>query len=130
MNKIILAAGFILAATSAAHAQAGPALAVSKEQVCFQIQNTTPYTAYGMIQTDNFTDPEGRVYPHRSTFRLESKHFAEFCSSGPFFPGRKLMIQLRSLFPIFECRTALTGPLVIRGEKKDGHYKTWVDCLD
>ncbi len=100
------------------------------QPLCFQVQNTTPYTVWGSFVTNSYTAPDGTLARHHENFRLESRHFAEFCSSGPFFPGRKLDLQLRGLVPIYECRTGIGGPIVIRGQKSDdGGYKTWADCL-
>lgn len=121
---------FLLASPSAI-AQSGRKGEITDKPICFNIENQSPHTSFGSITTDVFTMPNGQKTRHRANFRIESKHFAEFCSSGPFFEGRKLNVQLRSLVPIFECRTALTRPLVIRGERdKDGRYKNWIDCVD
>ena len=104
--------------------------AVTQKPVCFQIQNRSPYKTYGTIVTDTYTEKSGAKARHRANFSLESGHFGEFCSTGPFYPGQKLDIQLRSLFPLFECRTALTKPLVIQGRRdSEGRYKTWIDCI-
>lgn len=111
----------------------GPARAdgeITKQPVCFRLENTAPYKVYGTIATDYVAMPDGTRAKHRSNFNLEPKHFAQICSTGPFFPGRKLDIQLRTLVPVFECRTALTGPLIIRGERPPGKpARTWIDCI-
>ncbi len=119
-----------MAFASSAHAAADGS-GLSEKPVCFTMKNFAAYTVFGTVITDTYTDLSGRVVKHQDNFRLEKGHYAEFCSSGPFFPGQKLIIQLRTLFPTFECRTKLTGTLAVRGTKKpEGGYKTWIDCID
>jgi hypothetical protein len=104
--------------------------AVSREPHCFNVHNRAPYTVYGTIMTNYFTNEDGIKTRHRSNFRLEADNRAEFCTYGPFFEGEKLDLVLKTLFPIFECRTALTEDIVIYGRRKsEGGTETWAQCL-
>jgi hypothetical protein len=127
MNRFFL---FMLCFALAHPAEAQDAAHVTMQPICFQVQNASPYTVFGAMVSNVYTAPDGTTARHHTNFRLESRHFAQFCSTGPFYPGDKLDLQLRSLFPVFECRTGVSGPIVIHGQQQDdGSYKTWADCL-
>ncbi|MBI1300928.1 MAG: hypothetical protein GC137_04625 [Alphaproteobacteria bacterium] len=120
-----------------------PALAqeITGQPICFTIRNEAPYRVYGQFSTDYYTASDGTKARHTATFRLEkggSKHGekgyftdrSEFCSSGPFYPGRQLELTLRTLIPIFSCKTNVElGEIVIQGKRnQDGTTKTWAVC--
>lgn len=122
-------------------APASQAQEVTAQPICFNIRNTAPYKVYGQVATDYYTTPDGTKARHTGTFRLEAKgtlhekegyplDITEFCSSGPFYPGRKMELMIRTLVPIFTCKTSVEmGEIIIRGQKKeDGSYKTWAEC--
>ena len=113
------------------------------EPICFAVRNEAPYTIYGNFVTDFYTDTDGTKARHRSDFRLDAagsideeagypSDRAEFCSYGPFYPGRKLEMILRTLVPIFSCQTRLdAGEIVIHGKKKpEGGTETTATCFD
>lgn len=116
-------------------------LDIVSEPICFSVRNEAPYKVYGNIQTDEFTRPDGIKTRHRSNFRLEpageidpetgyAADRAEFCSYGPFLPGRKLYFVIRTLVPIFSCHTRIDqGEIVIKGYRKpDGGTETFAEC--
>lgn len=117
---------------------------IVKDPICFAVRNEAPYKIYGSFITELYTKEDGSRARHRSNFRLEEKgalddkgqpgDVAEFCSYGPFFEGRKLEMTLRTLLPIFTCRTKIdSGVIVIHGERltgPDGGTKTWADCFE
>ncbi len=118
-------------------------LDISDEPICFAIVNTADYSVNGSFVTEKFERPDGIIASHRSNFRLQPagekeddgrlSDRAEFCSYGPFFEGRMLILTLRSLFPIFECRTRVdTGlEIVIKGARRadDTGVQTWAECF-
>ncbi len=100
-----------------------------------------PYKVYGSFGTDYYMTPDGTKARHRSNFRLDepgSTHpdegyptdRAEFCSYGPFYPERMLSLTLRTLVPIFSCKTRVDqGEIVIKGYRKpEGGTETWAEC--
>jgi hypothetical protein len=114
---------------------------VVPEALCFVVRNEAPYKVYGTFGTDYYVNPEGIKARHRSNFRLDeagTKHpeegyptdRAEFCSYGPFYPDRKLDLVLRTLVPIFSCKTRIDqGEIVIKGFRKpEGGTETWAEC--
>ena len=114
---------------------------VTERPICFTIRNTAPYKVYGQVATDYYTTPDGTKARHTGTFRLEAKgtlheekgyplDVSEFCSSGPFYDGRKMELTIRTLIPIFSCKTNIElGEIIIHGRlKDDGTTKTWATC--
>jgi hypothetical protein len=104
---------------------------VLKDPICFNVVNEAPYTVFGSFLTAYYVNPDGIKTRHRSNFRLEAagtvheKGYpldkAEFCSYGPFLPDRKLDMVIRTLVPVFSCKTRIDqGPIIIRGKRKEG----------
>jgi hypothetical protein len=99
---------------------------------CFEIKNTAPYTVFGEVSTAEDQNDQGQVITHRAVFRLKEGETEPVCSTGPFFERTRLRITLRTIFPIFECKTMVyqDAEILIRGEiKRDGTTETWIDCL-
>lgn len=123
-------------------AAAQPAGEVVAEPICFVVRNEAPYTVYGSFVTELYTAPDGNQARHRSNFRLEAAgekdengypaDRGEFCSYGPFFEGRKLELTLRTLVPIFTCKTRIdAGEIVIQGRQlPEGGTETKALCHD
>lgn len=122
-----------------------PALApnIVKDPICFTLRNTAPFKVYGTFSTDSFVRPDGVKTRHRANFRLDPAGAvdpekntptdrAEYCSYGPFFPGNKLDLTLRTLVPIFNCRTRIDqGEIIIEGKQKpEGGTDTHALCFE
>ena len=114
---------------------------ITASPICFTLRNEAPYRVYGEVSTDHYTAPDGTKARHVGTFRLEKAgtthkekgypmDVSEFCSSGPFYPGRQLEITLRTLVPTFSCKSNIElGEIVIKGKRnKDGGTKSWIVC--
>lgn len=130
--SIFIVALFCLAAAPSAQAQDDFVMGeVTPAPICFNVVNMAPYTVYGSVMTNLYVAEGGTKAHHRSNFRLAEKEQAEFCTSGPFYDGRMVDFTLRTLVPIFSCRTAITGDIVIKGGRKpDGGTDTWAECLE
>jgi|MDSW01.2.fsa_nt_gb hypothetical protein len=127
----------VLGFSSFAYAQdvrSEPGAFLTDRNVCFEVENTAPYTVFGNVATAKITDPEtGQIITHTATFRLAPGEKEPMCSNGPFFEGQKLRFTLRTLVPVFECKTAVYpgSSIIIRGERGSKDYegtKTWIDC--
>ncbi len=116
---------------------------IVNEPICFILRNEAPYKVYGSFSTDYYTRADGVRARHRSNFRLEEAgttdekegyplDAAEFCSYGPFYPDRKLDLTLRTLVPIFSCKTRIDqGDIIIQGHRKpEGGTETKALCYD
>jgi hypothetical protein len=102
---------------------------VTAEPICFNVINRATYNVYGTVMTNIYTTPDGTEAHHRSNFRLGPSEKTNFCTSGPFFEGRKIDLTLRTLVPIFSCKTAIDRDIIIYGrEKPTGGTQTWADC--
>ncbi len=103
---------------------------VLKDPLCFNVVNKAPYTVYGSLSTNFYTAADGKKARHRSNFRLNEQEQAQFCTYGPFFDNQKLDLVLRTLVPVFSCKTAVTGDILIYGRRKaEGGTDTWAVCL-
>ena len=124
--------------------RAGLAQDIVTEPVCFMVRNEAPYNVYGTFITDYYTTEDGTRARHRSNFRLsamgetdpdtgEAADRAEFCTFGPFYPDRKLELVLRTLVPIFSCKTRVDqGEIVIKGYRKEDQpgTNTYAECYE
>lgn len=97
----------------------------SDTPVCSDLINETGYAVYGAVETDRAIGPDGETIYHRSNFRLKADERTRICANGPFFPGGKVILTLRSLFPLFECKTALGQPITINATRKDSGGYDW-----
>lgn len=118
-------------------------LDVVSEPLCFTVRNEAPYKVYGSFVTNYYTTETGSKARHRSNFRLdepgsvddetkEPSDRSEFCTYGPFLPDRKLELVLRTLVPIFSCKTKIDqGEIVIKGFRKpEGGTDTYAECYE
>ncbi len=107
--------------------------------------NEAPHSVNGHIFTEKYPKPDGTYGRHKSNFRLQAKGTmhdegypldkAEFCSYGPFFEGRMLEITLKTLFPVFSCKSKIDqGPIMIHSEPREddpfGGVRMWADCYE
>lgn len=139
MRFIYAFIGFVSLFSSPAFAQ-NENLDIVSEPICFEVRSEAPYKTYGSFRTEFFTRSDGIRARHTSNFRLEEAGArdekghpadrAEFCSFGPFLQGRKLEFTLRTLVPIFSCKTKIDqGEIVIKGYRKpEGGTETWAEC--
>lgn len=113
------------------------------EPICFMVRSEAPFKVYGSFVTDYYTAEDGTRAKHRSNFRLEETGAvddkgepadrAEFCSYGPFYPEKKLELVLRTLVPIFSCKTRVDqGEIVIKGYRKEDGLgtNTYAECYE
>ncbi len=101
----------------------------SDEPVCGRVRNMASYSVMGSVATDYDILADGSRGRHRSNFRIPAGEFAEFCTKGPFYDGRRVELTIRTLVPIFSCYTKFDKEIVIIGSKKvDGSYETKAIC--
>jgi hypothetical protein len=117
-------------AFAASPAQAAGEL-ISPRPHCASIINTTDSSLYGVMRTDYGTLPSGEKRRHESTFRLNPGEKREACASGPFYPGYKIELAIKTMFPVFTCKTRLTGTIEIKSERtKDGLNRFYATCVN
>lgn len=138
--KTFLLSAIVIFTNCAAFAQ-DRTIDISDKPICFVVVNTTPYTVYGDMSTDKFPAPSGKLESHKAVFRLRPKGTkgkgdnmldrSRGCTTGPFFPDRKLELTIRTLIPVFSCRTSLDkGDILIKSERNaQGDLRTWAECF-
>lgn len=107
----------------------GAAGEVGQTPQCFNVINKAPYTVLGTVSTDYYTRPDGIKARHRSNFNLKSGEQTRFCTQGPYYEGGKLELVLRTLVPVFDCKTRVDADIVINGRQKpEGGTDSWAIC--
>lgn len=102
---------------------------ISPRLMCAKIKNTTDFTVNGVIRTEYGETSTGEKRRHESNFRLSPGETQDACSTGPFFPGYQVDFTLKTLIPIFSCRTRLRETILIKSEKKDdGGNRIYAVC--
>lgn len=111
----------------------GPVLAdplVSKDPQCATLVNTADVRIYGTVRSDYYTDEAGVKRRHEVQFRLEPKGDQQICSTGPFYAGYTVALSLRTLMPVFQCKTRLAGKIYLHADKQpDESTKLYADCV-
>ncbi|MCB1651000.1 MAG: hypothetical protein KDI46_03015 [Alphaproteobacteria bacterium] len=149
MKRILLTVIALFILSAPAHAQdfmeQNKDLDITEQPICTTIRNEATFRIYGGISTDYFVfNDQGDKTRHVSTIRLEAAGStdpktgqltdrADICASGPFYPGRQLDLTLRTLFPVFSCKTRIDkGEIVIKAERKadDSGVDMWAECYN
>lgn len=109
--------------------QPAAAQEITPYPLCTQIVNEANYAVRGTLSTARGQTPDGAPIWHSSNFRLLPGERQDVCSSGPFYEGQRLELTLRTVIPVFECRTSLSAPIVIESAvMENGERKTWASC--
>ncbi len=127
MKALLLACLVLVLASGATAAKADPLY--SDEPHCGKIINTTDYTVFGSITTDYYIDEDGDQARYKANFRLSGKEEWPVCSTGPFYAGYMVELDIRTLVPVFNCRTRVTGDILIKSTQEGGSTKTFAECL-
>lgn len=124
---LIALSALLLTVSGEARAQS-----TTSEPICFKIRNMAEWTILGDVSTDYFTAPDGQRGRHRANFRLGPGEEKQMCSYGPFYPDFKQDLTLRTIVPIFSCRTRVDkGDILVQGSTgSDGKTKTWAECFE
>ena len=110
-------------------APTGAAGEVGQVPQCFNVINKAPYTVLGTVVTDYYTRPDGVKARHRSNFNLKTGEQTRFCTQGPYYEGGKLELVLRTLVPVFDCKTRVDADIIINGRiKPEGGTDSWAVC--
>lgn len=95
---------------------------------CANLRNATNQEVMGVIRTAPYKF-QGSVDRHEGNFRLMPDENVVVCSTGPFYEGYKVDFTIRTIMPLFSCKTRLSGDIVIRKkENEDGIELLYADC--
>lgn len=99
--------------------------------ICFRVINQAPYTITGSLYTNFYVNRNRQKARHTSNFRLEKGQSQPYCTYGPFYEGRKLELVLRTILPVFTCKTTVNADIYIMGKVLEGGgTKSWATCHD
>lgn len=135
MKKISLILLFFLlqmgVVKAPARAQDGlPPLPGQTRQICGEIVSQIPFKMYGSVITDSAGIREGTDVRHKSTFAIAPQERLKICSSGPFFEGERVELTLKTMFPVFSCRTKIDREIRLSATpKKEGGYTYSATCF-
>lgn len=90
---------------------------------CTFLVNRSDQTMMGTVSTAPQTLPGGDVVRHRENFKLEAGKRQEICSTGPFYEGYRLEVEIKTLIPLFTCRTTLDREIFLEAEDGDGGFR-------
>lgn len=124
-KSLWLSALLFLASGAAAEAQS-----ISPRPHCALIRNATGNTIFASVRTNFFTLPSGAHKRHEGSFRLEKDKDTQVCSTGPFYPGDQVELVVKTMIPIFSCKTRLTGTITLTSSRdEDGVYRVSATCI-
>lgn len=92
--------------------------------VCGMLVNISKQTIMGSIATAPQALPSGDNVRHRENFRLAAGERKQICAAGPFYEGRRLDLVLRTLLPLFDCKTRIDrGDIRLDAVPQSGGFK-------
>lgn len=102
---------------------------ILQSPICSKLVNRSDQTILGTLMTAKQQVASGEVVEHSDNFRLNAGAEQEFCVAGPFFEGRRIKIVLRTLIPLFECKTKIDKPVYLDAQPdENGFKKLSADC--
>ncbi len=104
---------------------------ISPRPHCASIINATKDGLYGVVRTNYFTNAQGKKQRHESSFRLQPGEKRDACATGPFYPDYKVELSIKTVFPVFTCKTKLRGTIEIKSERnKEGVNRFYATCYN
>ena len=108
------------AQTSATEGKEGELL---PQPLCTYLINRSDQTIIGTISTASQTLPSGDSVKHRSNFKLAAGAREQICAAGPFYEGRRLELVIRTLIPLFSCKTKLDQEIFLDSLPQPGGFR-------
>ena len=110
-------------------AQVAQAQVFSDQPLCLVVYNSTDREVVGHVETDAFYDVTGKLSWHRQNFRLDVQKEERVCSTGPFFKGYKLRVVIKTIMPLYSCKTDMNRKITISRKIDETGFNTYVmDC--
>ncbi len=121
---------FLIFAALPAYAQpAPPTVQEGKEgkviakPLCTYLTNRSDQSILGTIGLASQTLPDGETIIHSENFRLKAGDKRQVCAAGPFYEGRRIKIILRTVMPLFECKTKMDHEIFLDATPQPGSYR-------
>lgn len=80
---------------------------ILSKPACSALVNMSDVTIQGTLGTAPQRAESGDMVTLRDNFKLAPGERRSFCSTGPFYPGQRLALTIRTLIPLFECKTKI-----------------------
>lgn len=102
---------------------------ITAKPICGVLINRSDQSIMGTLTTAPQTLPGGDIARHRDNFKLAAGARKEFCASGPFFEGQRLELILRTLIPLFSCKTKIDKDIYLDSKTdENGLRKVSATC--
>lgn len=82
----------------------------------------------GFIATAGQKMASGDIVKHRENFRLEAGERKQICAAGPFYEGQRLELTIRTIMPLFSCKTRIDREIFLDAKKERGFNKLSATC--
>ncbi len=103
----------------------GKAGETTPNPICSKLTNRSTVSIQGTLATMTRTLPNGDLQQFSDNFKLLPNEQRDICAAGPFYEGRRIELTIRTLFPLFSCKTQLGKEIFLDMEEDaDGikHY--------
>lgn len=139
MKTFFLAGCLLLLFTSAGLAQGFPALngtgpgtgkegEILAKPLCTWLTNRSDQTIMGFIATAAQPVASGDIVKHRENFRLDAGQRQRICAAGPFYEGQRLELTIRTIIPLFTCKTKLDREIFLDAKPAPEFTKLTATC--
>lgn len=91
--------------------------------ICTDLINRSDQVIMGTILTAPQTIQTGDSVRHRKNFKLDPGKKEQICAAGPFYEGRRIELVIRTLIPLFTCRTTLAQEIYLDATPGEGGMK-------
>ena len=96
---------------------------------CATIKNDTGNSLFASIRTAYTPNAQGQDKRHEGSFRLEKDASTQVCSTGPFYPGYQVELVVKTMIPIFSCKTKLEGTITLTSSRDENDvYRVSANC--
>lgn len=133
MKKTLLLLCLVLLPVTSALAQSAPPVRgpsgsgkegeIISRPICSWLTNRSDQTILGTIATASQRLPDGSEAEHRDNFRLAAGERQKICAAGPFFEGQRLELTLRTLMPLFSCKTKIDREIFLDAKVQPGGFR-------
>lgn len=102
---------------------------ITTSPICAMLTNRSNQTIMGTLMTMPQTLASGDSVRHQENFRLEAGGKKQFCTTGPFFEGQRIELVIRTLMPLFTCKTKIDRDIYLDATPQDdGFIKLTATC--
>lgn len=98
---------------------------VTRQPICSKLTNRSTVTIQGTITLAAQKLANGETHQFSENFKLSPNETQDVCASGPFYAGRRIDLTIRTLIPLFSCKTALGQEIFLDMKEVDGGLKQY-----